>query len=332
MASGISIHTPLIARAAVSPRHCSASASVRDRAQRSLPASRASRQSGHPQKIGILGHVLILLRVIGARLLPRFQRRRRPRLRPFAWQFRRDLHSVGLGVVRVPEEALAPLRSIVLDVESLGSGSVGVSKASFVKTAAGGLNGAFPATMSWHWSSNNDALELFRPAADAVRLQLGSDFYLIGASFVIASGGCRDGEAKFHLDFGPPAIPTLEAATALMPLYPLAFPEGQGNLEYLPWDADGAIAVHRYRSGQASVFDGKLAHRTQSFVAAAFVPGADSTAQPAVCSRVLASLSLARLPPGCPPPAWQDALAQVISGYGAPVMPPLGRSRSEPTD
>ena len=44
-------------------------------------------------------------------------------------------------------------------------------------------------------------------------------------------GGCADTATKFHVDFGPPAIPRGAACTALLPLHPRHFPEDQGNLE-----------------------------------------------------------------------------------------------------
>jgi len=270
--------------------------------------------------MSVFDHLGVLAGLLAARVLPR----RRPQPRTSAADFRQDLEEVGLGVARLPRRVVEELRGLAAEVWT-------DDRPSHRFFRAGGLNGAFPATMSWHWAADGEALERFRPAAACLIDSLGGDFELVGASFVVADGGCRVGEAKPHLDFGPPAIPKGAAATALLPVHPALFPEAQGNLEYRPWNAEdpNAFEVHRYRFGEAAVFDGKLSHRTQAFAAEAFAappphgagPAGGGTPPPALRGlRVLASLSLARLGARA---AWRPSVAQVMRGYGAPLLPPL---------
>lgn len=269
----------------------------------------------------MLGHFAIVFRLIFGRLLPA----RRPRRRWLAQSFRRDLREVGLGVVQVPEIALGDLRAMAEEVcaasyggqgDSLGGGAANAAEPPETQTARG-LNGAFPSSMAWHWAADEEALEPFRPVAESIKARLGDGFELIAGSFVVARGGCQEHEAKFHLDFGPPAIPSHVAATALMPLFPQAFPRAQGNLEFRPWNLAGTVATHPYKAGEAAVFDGKLAHRTQPFAASAFA-GETAGRQPLAGLRVLASFSFAKLPG-----PWSPTVQGVLQGYGAPVLPPL---------
>jgi len=296
-----------------------------DRSSAYSPVSRAGRGSGRvacpasarsaAQKTSLLGHFGLLLKVLALKLLPQRLTRRRPKVRPTMLEFRRDVGTVGLGVVQVSEDALAGLRDIAAGMLSGGAG--GGSRTSHSFRSTGGLSGAFPSTMSWHWAADPQSLELFRPAAHQVMASLGADFELVAASFVIADGGCRSEEAKFHLDFGPPSIPQHVAATALAPLYPREFPKKSGNLEYKPWDDKGSVAVHLYRAGEAAVFDGKLSHRTQPFAKEAFEPRSSSgETSPLGGLRVLVSLSFARIPEGAP---WRQGVASVLKGYNAPL-------------
>eukprot|EP00448_Togula_jolla_P019138 CAMPEP_0170579438 /NCGR_PEP_ID=MMETSP0224-20130122/5984_1 /TAXON_ID=285029 /ORGANISM="Togula jolla, Strain CCCM 725" /LENGTH=358 /DNA_ID=CAMNT_0010902463 /DNA_START=14 /DNA_END=1087 /DNA_ORIENTATION=+ len=256
---------------------------------------------------------------------PRPRRRRRTLLR--------DLHTTGLAVVVVPPKAMLPLLPVVEGLcsaaaqadgveESDGSGEDGFDKVtdfddeegdvgegiddwmpgSFLRSC--GLNTAFPESMAWYWAADQEALDVFRPAADAICASLGQGYELIGASFVVASGECKDSEAAMHVDFGPPAIPEQVAATALLPLHPEVFPDLEGNLEWVPWDNEGRVAVQPYLAGQAVIFDGKLPHRTQPFLASSFAGrsgiGGEGSHEALQGLRVLASFSLARMPQDAP--------------------------------
>lgn len=178
----------------------------------------------------------------------RRQRRLKPHL--FPWRFRRDLRTKGVGVVRIPAATIAPLRRIAEAYlvqefsasmsqdfqdanaeQSKGAlqraeGHAQKSVPSFAR--ADGLNAAFPSSMSWHWASDAATLEVF-PREQVLKF-LGDDFALVAASLVVANGDCMENVSKFHVDFGPPKIPRGVAATALMPLFPLRFPDHQGNL------------------------------------------------------------------------------------------------------
>ena len=258
-----------------------------------------------PGQQGLAGHLALLFKVLFGGLLSRLPKHARlPRLRRWARGFRQDVKEVGIGVASVPEGAVAALRAAAAELyRDGGEDEPEDSRLSF--SSSGGLNGAFPSTMTWHWAQDQATLDLFRPAADAIRAQLGKDYELIGGSFVVANGGCGEREAKFHLDFGPPMIPRLTAVTALLPLHPAGFPERSGNLEYRPQGPGGAVYVHRYTAGQAAVFDGKLSHRTQPFAAEAFAAGGGEA--PLRGKRVLASFSLAKVPPCAP---WRPALEE----------------------
>ncbi|CAE7204310.1 stt3 [Symbiodinium sp. CCMP2456] len=225
---------------------------------------------------------------------------RPPRQRHFGFRFRSDLRRRGAAVARIPEALVADLEDLAsqtLAAEANAAASVpsSLSAPSFLR--AGGLNVAFPDTMSWHWAQNDQGLEAFAAAARIVLKQLGDEWGLVAASFVVAEGGCADSATKFHVDFGPPPIPRGAACTALLPVHPRQFPEDQGNLEILPWDASpGQSCVHRYSRGNAIVFDGKLAHRTQPFATDVFAQR-DRGQAPAAASlrgrRILASMSFA---------------------------------------
>lgn len=191
---------------------------------------------------GFWMHLTVLIQ------LWRRQRRLKPHL--FPWRFRRDLRAKGVGVVRIPAATIAPLRSIAETYlvqefsesmsqefqdanaeQSKGApqraeGHAQKSIPSFAR--ADGLNAAFPSSMSWHWASDAATLEVF-PREQVLKF-LGDDFALVAASLVVANGDCMENVSKFHVDFGPPKIPRGVAATALMPLFPLRFPDHQGNL------------------------------------------------------------------------------------------------------
>jgi len=278
---------------------------------------RKRQQSGD---IGALEHFGILAELVRNKIFP--PQRRRPCARPQKPEFQADLEEVGLGVVSVPRTAVATLLPVL---ERLRGGECKEGETIPRFSRAGGLNGAFPSTMTWHWAAEDAALEPFQPMACAVAEQLGPGFELVAASFVIAEGSCFDGQARMHLDFGPPQIPSDAACTALMPLYPEVFPESEGNLEYVPWNGEGEVDVHLYQQCEAAVFYGKLPHRTQPFDAAAFSPSlADKKGHPLHGLRVLASLSFAKLSGDAP---WRNAVEQVLLGYGAPLLPPLGTGR-----
>jgi len=199
--------------------------------------------------------------------------------------------------------------------------------------------------MSWHWAADMKTMALFRPAAVAIGSLLGPEFDLIAAKFIIASEGeCRNEDSRFHDDFGPRSIPEGAAVTALMPLHPAQFPEQEGNLEWLPWERNKKenatsrgsqtnTAVHKYRVGEAAVFDGKLLHRTQPFSAMAFrgsckvQRGSNSELDALSGMRVLASLYFARL--NMP---WEGSVRQVLFSQGAPPLPPLPLSCAEPQE
>lgn len=291
------------------------------RCPRTLRAQSPFHQRGTFQKsmkreeMNIADHVGVLLGLVAGRILPRM--RRRPELRERSEDFRSDLRTTGLGLVKVPSGAVAALHALAEKMYSSSSG-----RNSFVR--AGGLNGAFPETMAWHWATDAHGMEPFQPAAEAITSQLGQDFHLVAASLVVADGDCPVGASRMHVDFGPPSIPKYVAATALLPVHPQVFPELEGSLEYRPWDGEGEVVVQRYREGEAVVFDGKLAHRTQPFTAEAFMAAArkhnSGLGERLAGLRVLASLSLVSLPPRA---YWRGAARQVLEGYGAPVMPPL---------
>jgi len=188
-----------------------------------------------------------------------------------------------------------------------------------------GAGGTFPDSMLWYHAADQDALELFHPCADAINLQLGGGLCLVTGAFVMVKGGCKEGETAFHVDMAAQDIPTCASISVLFPIHPSIFPEHEGNLEWIPWDADGKVAVHRYIKGRAAVFDGKLAHRTQPFSSQAFHEQ-DAGLNPRFAvplrgTRVLAYLTLARLLPGVPP--WRQALHEVLWRQGVPALTPL---------
>eukprot|EP00930_Biecheleria_cincta_P050253 TRINITY_DN35426_c0_g1_i1.p1 TRINITY_DN35426_c0_g1~~TRINITY_DN35426_c0_g1_i1.p1 ORF type:complete len:343 (-),score=52.06 TRINITY_DN35426_c0_g1_i1:339-1331(-) len=291
---------------------------------------KAAYRAAAPRRLSAWGHLSLLFGLLLRKLLGGQGKRRRPRPRRLAWNFRRDLHISGLAVARLPQDALEGLRRAACEaIADRSSCSADSDSHGSRFRLAGGLNGAFPSSMSWRWAADAEGLRAFRPAAEVLLRQLGPKFHLVGASFVVAEigAGCEEAASRFHLDFGPPRIPRQAAATALLPLHPPgAFPEREGNLEYRPWDGNDEVAMHRYNACEAAVFDGKLAHRTQPFRPEAFfqdvVGGTGSResqeASPLHGFRVLASLSFARLPG-----PWAEDVAQVMAGYGAPVLPPL---------
>mmetsp|Transcript_2494 Transcript_2494/g.5941 ORF Transcript_2494/g.5941 Transcript_2494/m.5941 type:complete len:304 (+) Transcript_2494:34-945(+) len=264
-------------------------------------------------QLTVLGQLALLIRLVSRRFHFRGTRPRGLWPRRSRRAFRADLRERGAAVARVPLKACSEL----LSVAQVALGDQSTTPKLFSR--AGGLNVAFPETMSWHWAASADALELFSGAAKSVLKQLGGDWGLVAASFVVAEGDCVDSAARFHVDFGPPPIPRNAAATALLPLHPAKFPTEEGNLELMPWDAANEPCVYHYAPGQAIVFDGKLAHRTQPFSADAFQRESEA-AEPLRGRRILASMSFARVAGQAP---WQRAVNQVISGYGAPVLKPI---------
>lgn len=188
-----------------------------------------------------------------------------------------------------------------------------------------GASGTFPNSMLWYHAADQEALELFYPCADAINLQLGGGLCLVSGAFVMVAGGCKEEETEFHVDMGAQNIPTCASISVLFPVHPSIFPKHEGHLEWIPWNANGQVAVHRYKRGEAAVFDGKLAHRTQPFSSRAFHEQDASLnprfALPLRGMRVLAYLTLARLLPGVPP--WRPALHEVLWRQGVPALAPL---------
>ena len=105
------------------------------------------------------------LMLFGRRLLWGKAKAPRPfRQRHFGFGFRRDLQRRGAAVCRFPEHLVADLEDLAsqtLAAEANVPSSL--SAPSFLR--AGGLNVAFPDTMSWHWAQNDQALETFAAAA-----------------------------------------------------------------------------------------------------------------------------------------------------------------------
>ncbi|CAE7208807.1 unnamed protein product [Symbiodinium sp. CCMP2592] len=171
--------------------------------------------------------------------------------------------------------------------------------------------GGFPPKMEWHWASDGSAREIFGPAVD-VLLKYLPNFQLLAAKFIVATGECSAEDAKFHQDFEPPTVPLLATATALAPVWPLAFPEKEGNLEFFTWDdmikskqqgsPDEVMKlrnVHRYTPGEVAIFDGKLFHRTQPFSEHAFASSSlHGESEVLSKRRILASFYFAQLPEG----------------------------------
>lgn len=282
---------------------------------RSFTPLRAAAAGSH-RKLSFLGHLAVLSKVLLSRFWPQ---RRRKALRPrlFAWQFRQDFQRRGFAIAKLPPKVVEELVAAASSLRPEGG---------FRRSKE--LNEAFPASMSWHWAKDEEALSIFRPAADVLTARLGRGYELVGASFVVGEGGCEEGSSRFHLDFGPQAIPPMAAATALVPLHPRPFPETEGNLEVRPWDLAGEALMQPYREAEAVVFDGKLSHRTQPFRAEVFLERGKAATEAMPGLRVLASLSLARVWPEAP---WKAAVEKVMTGYGAPLVPPLGEDQHERT-
>ncbi|CAE7348763.1 unnamed protein product, partial [Symbiodinium pilosum] len=188
--------------------------------------------------------------------------------------FQRDLSYNGFAVAQLPDKVIEDLRAGA--VKHLAEQDVSQD---FQRAKPSG--GGFPPRMEWHWASDGGAQDLFQPAAEQLLKYL-PNFQLMAAKFIVATGECSAEDARFHQDFEPPTVPLLATATALVPLWPLAFPEKEGNLEFFTWD-DMVQAkqstpedmlksrrVHRYAPGEVAVFDGKLYHRTQPFSEYAF--------------------------------------------------------------
>mgnify|MGYP002634693688 CR=1 FL=1 len=184
-------------------------------------------------------------------------------------------------------------------------------------------------TMRWVAAGGAETLSRFEATLGAqvgaaLAEALEEDVTLLSACFVVVRGGVFDGEAKLHADWASAGIPRGRVHTALCPLW--EFPDSVGGLFWKPssspvrregpfregsgrscdarrgdpveesWVGQAACgeALHRYRLGEAVVFDGKLLHRTQPFADANF-------------TRVLASLSFCATSEAARP-HWPDIL------------------------
>ena len=107
------------------------------------------------------------LMIFGRRLL--WGKAPRPfRQRHFGFGFRRDLRRRGAAVCRFPEHLVADLEDLASQTLAAEANPAlpvpsSLSAPSFLR--AGGLNVAFPDTMSWHWAQNDQALDTFAAAA-----------------------------------------------------------------------------------------------------------------------------------------------------------------------
>ncbi|CAJ1413666.1 unnamed protein product [Effrenium voratum] len=235
-------------------------------------------------------------------------------------EFQQKLAYDGFATALLPPEVVEKLRGLA--VEAFAEEAAGFQRA---KPSAQG----FPPRMEWHWASEGtDGKTVFKEAADVLSQYL-PNFNLVAAKFIVATGECRPEDARFHQDFESPNVPLLATATALLPIWPLAFPEKEGNLEYYTWDdlmaskkvdatqVEEILAfsrVHRYVPGEAAVFDGKLFHRTQPFSEFAFASEKES--EPLSKMRVLVSYYFAQLPPDN---VWEGDVRKTLASQGAPI-------------
>ncbi len=151
----------------------------------------------------------------------------------------------------------------------------------------------FAPTMRWVAVGDRATLDIWDSALGStiqrqLEQALGEKIVLCQACFVVVQGGLRQGDAKLHADWALEAIPRREVYTALTPL--TDFPDDVGGLffdqrsmprerESLPivgmnaaGDADKVAGsrcprevLHRYRRGEAVLFDGRLMHRSEPF-------------------------------------------------------------------
>jgi hypothetical protein len=151
----------------------------------------------------------------------------------------------------------------------------------------------FAPTMRWVAVGDRATLDIWDSALGStiqrqLEHSLGEKIVLCQACFVVVQGGLRQGDAKLHADWALEAIPRREVYTALTPL--TDFPDDVGGLffdqrsmprerESLPLvgmnaagDAGKAAGsrgprevLHRYRRGEAVLFDGRLMHRSEPF-------------------------------------------------------------------
>lgn len=141
----------------------------------------------------------------------------------------------------------------------------------------------FAPTMRWVAVGDKATLDRWYNAIGrTIQQQLedavGEPIVLCQACFVVVHGGVSEGDAKLHADWAMEAIPRRQVYTALTPL--TEFPDDVGGLfldvstmpKHAPtdqgttgWSREKQEVLHRYRRGEAVLFDGKLMHRTQPF-------------------------------------------------------------------
>ena len=146
----------------------------------------------------------------------------------------------------------------------------------------------FAPTMRWVAVGDRATLDIWdsalgRAIQGQLEQALGEPIVLCQACFVVVKGGVRVGDAKLHADWAMEEIPRRDVYTALTPL--TDFPDDVGGLFFdvdsMPkntdgdagrgtWTRDTREVLHRYRRGEAVLFDGKLMHRTEPFANAEF--------------------------------------------------------------
>jgi len=180
----------------------------------------------------------------------------------------------GIARLRIPPEALAPLRVLanaLLEPIILGM-VLGTDSGQEVTGLGSGWprfrlhNSTGSDSLLWLYASDEKAMGLFEAVSNsvisAVAAAAAGDVMprLCACSLVILrSPGARDSEVFAHRDWDEPSLPPLSAFTALIPL---VLPDGSAGLELFD-DSRQLKDVAAYVQGEAVVFDNRQLHRTQ---------------------------------------------------------------------
>lgn len=172
-------------------------------------------------------------------------------------------------------DALEPIRALYLDIlsDSLES-SVDIG----IKAHEDYSEEFNSVSMRWYFAKSPEALKIFRDVLDGCELVLSRDIIgndrgtmrVVQANIIETIGSYPTG--RWHSDFYHEGLVGNESGTLLTPLFP--FQPYFGGLETTSAHRDDynnydeLSAVHKYKEGEAILFDGtETIHRTQSYKA-----------------------------------------------------------------
>ncbi len=186
---------------------------------------------------------------------------------------KKDFQDKGITKLVFSYDALEPLRQLYINIHN---DQLPADIEIGVKAHEDYSNEFNHVSMRWYFAKSPKSLKIFRDVLDGCELALSRDIIgndrnnmrVVQANIIETIGSYPT--CRWHSDFYDEELGFNESATMLTPLFP--FKSYFGGLETTSvlrggsLDYDDYATVHKYREGEAILFDGTATiHRTQSY-------------------------------------------------------------------